>query len=360
MDERSELERLRGLKRLQELEAKAQAHQQAGPQPFQPADNQDKLRQAQDADLKRQSAIGDTLAPGMGSMLKGAVEQGSLGNIKVPNPGQLPESPTGEAVGRVGAMAAQMIPAGKIMGMMPGAGATVASRLGGSGAIGGIEGLLRAPNEGEDRLGNAASGAGTGLVAGVGGEVLSKAAGAVKGLYNAIRPGSLQEQSQTLKGLLSGKSVDVDPSRLKGVAPDAERMLGASGIEHGLGDVPVSATWANQQRQALDKVSHSPMTGLPMPKSQEEYAAANYLRDKVNHISPDVGRASAELSSNITSKGDLKEAWDMLTQEGRAGKAITKAGVGLSGAAARGAGLGAKPETTQKLDALLSLIANSK
>lgn len=114
-----------------EYVSQAQGHnsaiQKAGPQAFQPADNQVKVEGALQ-DAQRQSAIGDKLAPAFGSFSKGMV-QGATGGLVKPDPHGLPESHAAEVGGDVlgGSMALSGI--GKLLGSGIPAAGSLASKV---------------------------------------------------------------------------------------------------------------------------------------------------------------------------------------------------------------------------------------
>jgi hypothetical protein len=380
-DPRQRLQELRERARLEQLRAKSQpqnsapqpqgsAPQPPQSQPFQVANNIDTatLEKTGKTPLQNyqesQLSIADKLAPAFGSFTKGLVESGSLGNVKVPNKNNLPESPSSEMGGRVAASIAQAGPISKVMGMLPGAGNAI-GRIAASSGIGAAIGGLKAPEDNEDRASNASQGALTGLGTGVAGEGLNALLGAGKSLYRALKPGSVEEQRSALGELLQGKSAQIDPSKLK---VDPEALKGLQGIrnERALsgapspgaaeGEIEAPLSWVDKVRSGLDKQAHSPSTGLPLPKSEEEYAAANYLRDKLHSASPEIDQAYAELSNNIRSKDYLNDAKTALFKEGKPTKALTKGIAGVGGAATRGALQGAGKYGSNAIDALLTLI----
>lgn len=239
--------------------------------------------------------------------------------------------------GAVGAAAgAALAPALPEMGI-----AGVASRMAANTGITGLEGYLKKPNPGEDRLENAMQGAKYGAIGSAVGEGLSGLGRLAQTGYLAGHPTALRDiakgrledaagaleksEAQNLSQALEGQKVSVDTTQIRGLLPEVDEMLyGHATKLSPYGDIPsqmsIPASDAQKIKVMLDKAGGytNPTFGTPeaMEQGQRFSAAADSLRPglrSVNGASDIYDRWSQNLNdaSKLSKMADRKPITQM-------------------------------------------------
>ncbi len=352
MDPREELNKLRKMKRLQELEAKAG---QSSPAPTKEDPTEPSLKdrafEAVDSGVKSvlPKNLYDYLKPmamGAESGVQGVAQGASLGNYKPSGIGKqaVDEHPYMNMGGKL----AGGLTTGAVAGLGTSAIAPTGSgvlqslgRIAANTAGGAAQGYATAPEEGSSRGQGAAMGGllGGGLSAGL--ETAGGLYGAGKRMYDTSRlatdPARMQDkalgaisdatgklsrsEAANLEQGLAGKSLGIDTTRLKGVSPEIDDILTAGARKVSpYGDIPselnLPAQDVDKIRKGLDSAQSWKKLG---PYAQDAESAtkdaflksqADKLRGQLHGVSPEVSdtydlwRQNLEFGKNLANRAE--------------------------------------------------------
>jgi hypothetical protein len=219
-------------------------------------------------------------------------------------------------------------------------GASLATKIGTGAAQGAATGALYNPGDEKGvqdtfqvgkRAGNAALGAATGgLMAGAGAGVsrlaekhrmidrVKDSAGLSKSVkseidsaLNKVTEKQVAPKADKLKELLQGKSVEVNPERLRGISPGLDNLASKmSGKVNEEGRRQMSATRAQRLKQLLDGRAQygasKPFDNTAVAKGETAQKAADIVRRKLSDLDPQVGKLNDEMGEAIRLRNALR------------------------------------------------------
>lgn len=305
-DDRAELQRLREIDRIAELEAKASGNARA------PLPEEEGLQSTSIPGMGKGGIFGtvvDALGGSSNAVARGFANKASLGNIQPPEmQNDEKQFPLSSTAGKGAGIASTAIATGSpVAAMESGAG-----RIGASALANGAQGFLQKP-EGEDTLSSRAKNGGVSAIIGgllqAGGEGISKLIGkgakhaqdfrdiksgamadratdAIDEAASAINSKQISPRDEQLRELIKGKTFEINPDRVKPTFPNLGNKM-AEGLEgEGAARSVLSSERALRLKRAADAAADygasKPFDAAATASGEEAKSLADILRRQIN------------------------------------------------------------------------------